>query len=119
MALPRSMEDSNKQMRTAAIERLRSEHGVVLDKKRRGSEGIADAIRLIEPSLQSDDPMVLIRAWVALKPSEVVPGRLAYGSGQPYKLDNTMRYAAARLQAMRMPSPVNMSSKVLYSPEFA
>lgn len=119
MALPRSIEDANKQMRTAAIERLRSEHGVVLDKKRRGPEGIADAIRLVEPSLQSDDPMVLIRAFVALRPSEVVPGRLAFGSGQPYTLDKTMRYATSRLQAMRMPTPVSMSSKVLYSPEFA
>ncbi|CAB3653888.1 hypothetical protein LMG26685_02896 [Achromobacter mucicolens] len=119
MALPRSIEDSNKQMRTAAIERLRAEHGVVLDKKRRGAEGIADAIRAVEPSLQSDDAMVLIRAWVALKPSEVVPGRLAYGSGQPYTLDSTMRNAASRLQAMRMPTPVSMSSRVQYSPEFA
>lgn len=119
MALPRSIEDSNKQMRTAAIERLRSEHGLVLDKKRRGPEGIADAIRLVEPSLQSDDPMILIRAWVALKPSEAVPGKLVFGSGRPYRLDPQMRSALARLQGMRMPTPVSMSSKVLYSPEFA
>lgn len=121
MALPRSIEDANKQMRTAALERLKAEYGVILDKTARRAEGIAAAIRQIEPGLDSGDPMVLIRAWVAIKPSEVVPGRLAYGSGKPYslELDRGMRYARDRLQSMRMPSPVSMSSKVQYSPEFA
>jgi len=119
MALPRSIEDANKQMRTAALERLKTEYGVILDKTARRAEGIAAAIRQIDPGLDSGDPMVLIRAWVAIKPAEVVPGRLAYGSGKPYSLDSSMRYARDRLQSMRMPSPVSMSSKVQYSPEFA
>ncbi|MCG7328043.1 hypothetical protein [Achromobacter sp. ACRQX] len=119
MALPRTIEDANKQMRTAALDRLKTEYGVILDKTARRAEGIAAAIRQIEPGLDSGDPMVVIRAWVAFKPTEVVPGKLAFASGRPYTLDSTMRNAAARLQAMRMPSPVSMSSKVQYSPEFA
>lgn len=117
MALPRSVEDSNKQMRTAAIERLRSEYGVVLDKKRRGPDGIADAIRQIEPTLQSDDSMLLIRAWVALRPSEIVPARLAFGTGRAYTLDAHMRQAASRLAGM--PRLMSMSSSILYNPEVA
>lgn len=118
MALPRTIEDANKQMRTAALERLKAEYGVILDKTARRAEGIAAAIRQIEPGLDLEDPMVLIRAWVALKPSEVVPGRLAYGSGNPYSLDREMRYARDRLQSMRMPSPVSMSSKIMQPREF-
>lgn len=117
MALPRSMEDANKQMRNAAVEKLRGE-GVRLPKGERTACSIARKIREIEPRLHSDDPMVIIRAWVALKVDAVVPGRLAWGTGQPYTLDGQMRYAQARLQAMRMPAPVNMGSRVLYSPEF-
>ncbi len=119
MALPRTIEDANKQMRTAALERLKAEYGVILDKTARRAEGIAAAIRQIEPGLDSGDPMVLIRAWVAIKPAEVVPGKLAFASGRPYTLDNTMKFAAARLQAMRMPTPLSMTSRVQYSPEFA
>ena len=117
MALPRSAEDSNKQMRNAAIGRLRSEYGVTLSKKKRAADGIAEAIRQIEPALQSDDPMTLIRAWVALKPTDVVPARLMLTTDRTYKLDAHMRNAVARLNGI--PAPINMSSKVLYSPEFA
>ncbi|SIT27986.1 hypothetical protein SAMN05428937_3761 [Achromobacter sp. MFA1 R4] len=63
--------------------------------------------------------MTVIRAWVAIKPSDVVPSRLLSETGREYKFGRDMRHAAARLQAMRMPTPVSMSSKVLYSPEFA
>lgn len=118
MALPRSMEDANKQMRNAAVEKLRGE-GVRLAKGERTACSIARKIREIEPDLHSDDPMVIIRAWVSLKADAVVPGRLAWGTGRPYSLDHQMQYAQARLQAMRIPAPVNMSSRVLYSPEFA
>jgi len=117
MALTRRAEDSNKQMRNSAIARLRSEYGVTLSKKKRAADGIAEAIRQVEPALQSDDPMTLIRAWVALKPTDVVPARLMLSTDRTYKLDAHMRNAAARLSGM--PAPVNMSSKVLYSPEYA
>lgn len=110
MALPRTLEDANKQMRTAAIERLRSEHGVVLDKKRRGAAGIAGAIRLVEPSLQSDDDMQLIRAWVALKPSDATPTRLAFMTGRSYTLNAQMRQVAERAQYQ--PRLATMSSNV-------
>ena len=104
-------------MRMAAIERLRVEFGIKITKHTNCSSRIADEIRKVEPGLSQGDPMALIRAWVAIKPSDVVPGRLAYGSGQPYTLGDQLRHAKARLKGM--PSPVNMSSKVLYSPEFA
>lgn len=121
MAIPRRAEDSNKQMRNAAIARLRSEYGVTLSKKNRAADGIAHAIRQIEPALQSDDPMVLIRAWVALKPEQAVPARLLTETGRVYQLskDKALNFAVSRLRDMRMPSPVSMSSKVPYSPEFA
>lgn len=117
MALPRSVEDSNKQMRTAAIERLRVEFGVKLTKHNRCSTRIAEAIRQVEPALQSDDPMLLIRAWVGLKPSDVVPGRQAHETGRPYTFDSQMRHAASRVQGM--PKLMSMSSSVFYNPEVA
>ena len=121
MALPRSVEDSNKQMRIAAIERLRVEFGVNLTKHGRCSTRVADAIRQVDPGLDAADPMLLIRAWVALRPSDVVPARLFTDTGRVYQMskDKGLQFAAARLQDMRMPSPVNMSSKVLYGPEYA
>jgi len=121
MAIPRSVEDSNKQMRRAAVERLRVEFGVKISTHNNCAPRIADAIRKVEPGLQSSDPMTLILAWVAIKPSDVVPARLLTDTGRVYELgkDRAMQNAAARLQAMRMPTPLNMSSKVLYSPEFA
>jgi len=115
MALPRSVEDSNKQMRAAAIERLRTEFGVKLTKHNRCSTRIADAIRQVEPGLDAADPMLLIRAWVALKPSEVVPGRQLMETGRPYSLDARMRQAAQR--ASYQPHLISMSSSVLYNPE--
>jgi predicted oxidoreductase len=119
MAIPRSVEDSNKQMRNAAIDRLRSQYGVKITKHSSCATRIAEEIHKVDPSLPAGEAMTVIRAWVALRPSEVVPARLAFGSGQPYTLDTQMRLAKARLQDMRMPSPVNMTSKVLYSPEYA
>ncbi|MGR8759454.1 hypothetical protein PVB08_22315 [Bacillus thuringiensis] len=118
MALPRNTEYANKLMRSAAVERLRT-FGIHMNKHYRSPLAIARKIQEISPELHSDDPMVIIRAWVSLKADAVVPGRLAWGTGQPYVLDSQMRYAQARLQAMRMPAPVNMSSRVLYSPDFA
>lgn len=109
MALPRTIEDANKQMRTAAIERLR-EHGVVLDKKRRGAEGIAAAIRLVEPSLQSDDAMLLIRAWVALKPNDATPSRALTETGRRYVMSAQMRQLAER--AKYQPVLMSISSNV-------
>lgn len=117
MALPRSIEDSNKQMRTAAIERLRAEFGVKLSKHNRCSTRIAEAIRQVEPGLQSDDAMLLIRSWVGLKPSDVVPGRLTAANTRPYVMDAGMRLAAER--AAYQPHMISMSSGVLYSPENA
>lgn len=119
MAIPRSIEDSDKQMRNAAIERLRVEYGVKITKHNNCAPRIAEAIRQVEPGLQSTDPMTLIRAWVALKPSDVVPARLITDTGREYQHLRDMQHAAARVRGMGMPSPVNMSSKVLYSPEFA
>lgn len=116
MALPRSIEDSNKQMRTAATDRLRAEHGVTLSKKKRGAEGIAEAIRSLESAIQSDDAMTLIRAWVALKPSAVVPARALPTSDRPYVISAAMRLAAQR--AAFQPPLISMSSKVLYAPEY-
>lgn len=110
MALPRTIEDANKQMRTAAIERLRSEHGVVLDKKSRGPQGIARAIRLVEPSLQSDDAMLLIRAWVALKPNDATPSRALTETGRRYVLSAQMRQLAER--AKYQPALMSISSNV-------
>ncbi|OAE52863.1 hypothetical protein A7J71_18005 [Achromobacter insolitus] len=115
MALPRSIEDSDKQMRTAAIERLRTEFGVKLSKHNRCSTRIVDAIRQLEPHLQSENPMLLIRAWVGLKPSDVVPGRLAAPSDRPYVMDAGMRIAAER--ASFQPHMISMSSSVLYASE--
>lgn len=115
MALPRSIEDSNKRMRTAAIERLRSDFGVRLSKHDRSSTRIADAIRQVDPSLEVADPMLLIRAWVAVKPSEAVPGRQITETGRPYTLDAHMRQAVQR--ASHQPPLIAMSSSVLYSPE--
>lgn len=115
MALPRSVEDSNKQMRTAAIQRLRTEFGVRLSKHNRCSTRIADAIRQVEPGLDAADPMLLIRAWVAIKPSEVVPGRQLLETGRTYTLDAHMRQAAQR--ASYQPHLISMSSSVLYNPE--
>lgn len=109
MALPRTIEDANKQMRTAAIERLR-EHGVVLDKKRRGAEGIAAAIRMVEPSLQSDDAMLLIRAWVALKPNDATPSRALTETGRRYVMSAQMRQLAER--AKYQPVLMSISSNV-------
>jgi len=109
MALPRTIEDANKQMRTAAIERLR-EHGVVLDKKRRGPEGIAAAIRLVEPSLQSDDAMLLIRAWVSLKPNDATPSRALTETGRRYVMSAQMRQLAER--AKYQPVLMSISSNV-------
>lgn len=117
MALPRSVEDSNKQMRTAAIERLRVEFGLKLSKHNRCSTRIADAIRQVEPGLDAADPMLLIRAWVALKPSEVVPGRQLLETGRQYTMDAHMRLVAQR--ASYQPHLISMSSSVLYNPEVA
>lgn len=110
MALPRTVEESNKQMRLAAIKRLREEHGVTLSKKRRGDDGVAAAIREVEPSLRSEDPVVLIRAWVALKPTEATPSRLAFWSERTYSLNAQMRDVAAKLKGL--PRPVTLSSNV-------
>lgn len=119
MAIPRSVEDSNKLMRNAAIERLRLEFGVKVTKHNSCAPRIALEIQRVEPSLQSGDPMTLIRAWMALKPSDIVPARLMADTGREYRFDRDMRHAAEKIQGMHMPSPVNMSSKVLFSPEFA
>lgn len=115
MALPRSIEDANKQMRTAAIERLRTEFGVRLSKHIRSPKGIADAICQIDPTLEGREAMAVIRAWVALRPSEVVPGRQLLETGRPYTLDAHMRQAAQR--ASYQPHLISMSSSVLYNPE--
>lgn len=121
MAIPRSVEDSNKQMRNAAIDRLRSQYGVKITKHSSCATRIAEEIHKVDPSLPTGEAMTVIRAWVALRPSEVVPPRLLKDTGRVYQMskDKGLQFAAARLQDMRMPSPVNMSSKVLYSPEYA
>lgn len=115
MALPRSIADSDKQMRTAAIERLRTEFGVKLSKHNRCSTRIADAIRQIERDLDEAEPMLIIRRWVALKPSEVVPGRQLLETGRQYTMDAHMRLASQR--ASYQPHLISMSSSVLYNPE--
>lgn len=110
MALPRTIEDANKLMRTAALERLKAEHGVILDKTARRAEGIANAIRRIEPSLQSEDAMLLIRAWLALKPSGVTPGRAVTETGRRYSLSAQMRHLAERAKVQ--PAILSISSNV-------
>lgn len=121
MAIPRSVEDSTKQMRNAAIDRLRSQYGVKITKHSSCATRIAEEIHRVDPNLPAGEAMTVIRAWVALKPSEVVPARLLTDTGRVYQMskDRGLKSAAARLQEMRMPTQVNMSSKVLYSPEFA
>jgi hypothetical protein len=117
MALPRSVDESNKQMCNAAVERLRTEFGMKITKHCNCAPRIAEAIRTIDPDLPFGDPMAVIRAWVALKPSDVVPARLLLETGRVYSLGDQMRLAATR--ATFQPRMVSMSSKVLYSPEFA
>ncbi len=117
MALTRSIEDSDKHMRNAAIERLRSEHGIKLTKHNRCATRIADAIRVAEPDLNAKDAMALIRIWLGLKPSDAVPSRLAFATGRPYVFDERMRMAAARVRGL--PRLISMSSNVLYKPDAA
>lgn len=115
MALPRSMEDANKQMRNAAVEKLRSEFGILLARGTRTAAGIARKIREIEPGLRSDDPMMIVRAWVNYRASSTTPSALITSTGRQYTPDAAMRLAASR--AASHPRLISMSSNVLYAPE--
>lgn len=113
MAVARNIEDSERMMRTAALERLRKEHGVVVSRYKRNPQGIADEITKIEGRISSSDPMVIIRAWLGLKPEQAAQPARFMGSGKEYKHDRSMQAALERLG--NYTRPISMTSKVGYN----
>lgn len=90
MAHPRTAEDSDNYWRRAAVERLR-QMGISVHRFRQNAEGVASAIRLIEPKFRGGDPNLVIRAWMGAvaRPKQLPTVR-------PYVPSALMRFMADR-----------------------
>jgi len=96
MPLPRTVADSEKMMRSAAVARLR-DCGVVLNTHRRHPQGIADAIRMLCPQYEdTGNPMSIIRAWLGDRPDGTVRANEIVSTGRPYVMSAALRAAAER-----------------------
>ncbi|RIQ38165.1 hypothetical protein D0846_17535 [Bordetella avium] len=92
MGHPRTVEQSDRYWRQAAVERLRG-MGIKLNRFRQNAEGVASEIRRIEPAYRGGDPNLVIRAWMgaAAAPKVEVQRRT-------YAPSAAMRFAALRSQ---------------------
>lgn len=110
MTLPRNREDSERMLRTAAVEKLR-QAGITVNRFRQNPQGIADAIRQIEPKFdRTNTPMSIIRAYLGVGPSvSTEPARLL-STGRAYRSDAQMHAVMDRLRDM--PKPMILSSRV-------
>lgn len=113
MAVARNIEDSDRMMRTAAIERLRKDHGVVVGRFKRNSQALADEITKVAGRFPTTDPMSIIRSWLGVKPPRAAMPAKFIGTGREYRPDATMRAAIERLG--NFARPVSMASKVPYN----
>ncbi|OZI17943.1 hypothetical protein [Bordetella genomosp. 7] len=99
MVHPRNIEDSEKLIRRACVERLR-EAGVVVHKFRQNPQGIADAIRSIEPKFgRTTNPMSILRAYLGLQPT--TPGVSA--PVKPLRFTRAFQQIAERARACQPP----------------
>ncbi|RIQ51039.1 hypothetical protein D0843_11145 [Bordetella avium] len=92
MGHPRTVEQSDRYWRQAAVERLRG-MGIKLNRFRQNAEGVASEIRRIESAYRGGDPNLVIRAWMgaAAAPEAEVQRRI-------YTPSAAMRFVALRSQ---------------------
>lgn len=112
MALPRTASDSDKFMRTAAIDKLFREYGVKLGPQQRNAISVASEIKKHRPDFTSKDPHVVIRAWVHEGNPEAVKPTLIADTGRPLRLDP--RLVAIRDRINQQPAMKALVSNVPY-----
>lgn len=107
MPLPRKPAESDSLFRTAAIDRLRKEHGLVVSV--RTDAHVAKLIKTVEPGL-SGAPALVIRAWVSAKRESRTPPRTVAVFTPPYQPRKCGQMAAAMERLAGIPKPVALTS---------
>lgn len=113
MTFSRSMQTADRATRAAAIERLSTEHGIRLGINQRGTKAIADAVMQVEPSL-SGEPILVLRAWLAMKPENVAGPREMAQPKQSYSPCKDRGMAASMARLVGIPKPMAMASNIPY-----
>ena len=109
MKKPQSVWKAERSLRTAAMARLKEEHGIKLPTKDWNNEAVAKAIQSVVPGL-SGEPLSVVKFYALERPDNVVKPRQFVSTGRTYSPAATMRGVMDRLDGM--PKPLAMVSNV-------
>lgn len=113
MPLARTIKDADRMARSAAANRLKAEHGIRLCTRDWTNEILAGHIQAIEPGL-SGEPILVIRAWLSIKPDNVALPREFTRSEREYSPSRDRSMAAAMARLAGFPRPIAIASNIPY-----